>query len=157
MMNLVDSDTESGTECEPGFEEDDNETESIVHTPQFTEHTSQFETHFEEVRVVSDNETEYSDSLHSVDESDSEHSCRKKRFPEFNTQTDMVHPMLKLGMIFADRQVLKKTVINYGLPNRLHPKFKRNDLRRVNVICMPGCPWALWASRQNPSVPEDLT
>ncbi|KAK8568536.1 hypothetical protein V6N12_007084 [Hibiscus sabdariffa] len=56
----VDSDTESGTECEFGFEEDefsadeedDNETESVVHTPQFTEHASQFETHFEETRVV---------------------------------------------------------------------------------------------------------
>ncbi|KAK8669002.1 hypothetical protein V6N13_106444 [Hibiscus sabdariffa] len=102
----VDSDTESGTECEFGFEEDefsadeedDNETESVVHTPQFTEHASQFETHFEETRVVSDNETEYSDSLHNVDESDSEHSCRKKIFPEFNTQTDMVHPVLKVAV-----------------------------------------------------------
>ncbi|KAL4360690.1 hypothetical protein GQ457_04G026090 [Hibiscus cannabinus] len=82
----VGSYTESETKCESGFEEDDfsvdekddSETESVVHTPQFTEHSTQFETHFEEARVVSDNETEYSDSLHSVDESDSEHSCRKK-------------------------------------------------------------------------------
>ncbi|KAK8569329.1 hypothetical protein V6N12_007859 [Hibiscus sabdariffa] len=52
----IGSDTASGTECEYGFEEDDFsadeeddiETESIVHTPQFTEHASQFETHFEE-------------------------------------------------------------------------------------------------------------
>ncbi|KAK8669744.1 hypothetical protein V6N13_107168 [Hibiscus sabdariffa] len=114
----IGSDTASGTECEYGFEEDDFsadeeddiETESIVHTPQFTEHASQFETHFEE-----------------------------------------------LGMTFTDREVLKKAVINYGLQNRLHMKFKRNDLRRVNVICKPGCPWALWASRSNPSVAEELT
>ncbi|KAK8628769.1 hypothetical protein V6N13_009352 [Hibiscus sabdariffa] len=155
----------SDTECEYGFEEDDfsideedvSETESIFHTPQFTEYTSQFETHFKETRVVSDNETEYSDSLHSVDESDSEHSYRKKRFPEFNTQYDMVHPMLKVVMIFANREVLKKAVINYGLRNRLHLKFKRNDLRRVNFISKPGCPWTLWASRYNPTVAEDLT
>ncbi|KAK8576416.1 hypothetical protein V6N13_032338 [Hibiscus sabdariffa] len=116
----VGSDTESETKCESGFEEDDfsvdeeddSETESVVHTPQFTEHSTQFETHFEEARV---------------------------------------------GMIFANREVLKKAVINYGLQNRLHLKFKRNDIRRVNVICKPGCPWALWASRQNPSVAEDLT
>ncbi|KAL4279621.1 hypothetical protein GQ457_03G018840 [Hibiscus cannabinus] len=122
----VGSDTESETKCASSFEEDDfsvdgeddSETESAVHTPQFTEHSTQFETHFEEARVVIDNETEYSDSLHSVDESDSEHSCRKKRFQEFNTQIDMVHPMLKVGMIFANREVLKKAVINYGLQNR---------------------------------------
>ncbi|KAK9010843.1 hypothetical protein V6N11_043711 [Hibiscus sabdariffa] len=90
----IGSDTESETKCESGFEEDDfsvdeeddSETESVVHTPQFTEHSSQFETHFEEARIVSDNETEYSDSLHNVDESNSEHSCRKKRFPEFNVR-----------------------------------------------------------------------
>ncbi|KAK8505161.1 hypothetical protein V6N12_066689 [Hibiscus sabdariffa] len=55
-----DEHVDSDTECESGFEEDefsadeddDNETESVVHTPQFTEHASQFETHFEEARVV---------------------------------------------------------------------------------------------------------
>ncbi|KAL4342056.1 hypothetical protein GQ457_08G016530 [Hibiscus cannabinus] len=125
----------SDTECESCFEEDDfsideedvSETESIFHTPQFTEYTSQFETHFKETRVVSDNETEYSDSLHSV------------------------------VMIFANREVLKKAVINYSLRNRLHLKFKRNDLRRVNVISKPGCPLTLWASRYNPTVADDLT
>ncbi|KAK8565158.1 hypothetical protein V6N12_058732 [Hibiscus sabdariffa] len=54
----VGSDIESRIECESSFEEDDfstheeddNETESVVHTLQFTEHASQFETHFEEAR-----------------------------------------------------------------------------------------------------------
>ncbi|KAL4283121.1 hypothetical protein GQ457_16G022570 [Hibiscus cannabinus] len=132
----VGSDTESETKCESDFEEDDfsvdeeddSETESVVHTPQFIEHSTQFETHFEEARVVSDNETEYSDSLHSVDESDSEHSCRKKRFPEFNTQTDMVHPMLKVGMIFANREVLKKAVINYGLQNSCNTDYGKINM-----------------------------
>ncbi|KAK8578435.1 hypothetical protein V6N13_116279 [Hibiscus sabdariffa] len=68
----------------------------------------------------------------------------------------MVHPMLKVGMIFADKEVLKKTMVNYGLQNWLHMKFKRNDLRRVNFICKLGYPWVLWSSRQNPTVVEDL-
>ncbi|KAK8669197.1 hypothetical protein V6N13_106633 [Hibiscus sabdariffa] len=113
------SDTEylgSTTESESSFEDSDYSVEDIEEVVQslFTDTSckNQFRTHFEEkgdaseIRVESDNETEYADSLHSIDESDSnsDGSVRKKRFLEFNAETDMENPELKVGILFANRE-----------------------------------------------------
>ncbi|KAK8649083.1 hypothetical protein V6N13_129819 [Hibiscus sabdariffa] len=100
----------STTESESSFEDSDYSVEDIeeVVQPLFTDTScrNQFRTHFEEerdaseIRVESDNETEHGDSLHSVDESDSnsDGSVRKKRFPEFNAEPDMENPELKVAV-----------------------------------------------------------
>ncbi|KAL4353417.1 hypothetical protein GQ457_06G007570 [Hibiscus cannabinus] len=122
------SDTEyldSTTESESSFEDSDYSVEDVeeVVQPLFTDTScrNQFRTHFEEerdaseIRVESDNETEYGDSLHRVDDSDSnlDGSVRKKRFSEFNAETDIENHELKVGMIFVNREVLKEAVMNY--------------------------------------------
>ncbi|KAK8604215.1 hypothetical protein V6N13_099164 [Hibiscus sabdariffa] len=70
-------------------------------------------------RVDSESETEVSDSLHSPNESDSDSRKKKKqRFAKFNSATDMDNPELKVGMIFADIEVLKEAIKNYSLQNK---------------------------------------
>ncbi|KAK8696981.1 hypothetical protein V6N13_113147 [Hibiscus sabdariffa] len=67
-------------------------------------------------RVDSESETEVSESLHSPNESYSDSEKKKKqRFSEFNSATDMGNPELKVGMVLADREVLKEAIKNYIL------------------------------------------
>ncbi|KAK8540801.1 hypothetical protein V6N13_089126 [Hibiscus sabdariffa] len=59
----------------------------------------------DEVDVQS--ESGHFDSLHSVGEADSDGAQSKPRFPEFNRKTNMSNPTLKVGLIFANKAVLK--------------------------------------------------
>ncbi|KAK8543725.1 hypothetical protein V6N13_025896 [Hibiscus sabdariffa] len=109
-------------------------------------------------KIDSESETEMSDSLHSPNESDSDSGKRKKqRFTEFNSATDMDNPELKVGMVFADREVLKEAIKNYSLQNKYKIRLKFNDKRRVKAVCKPGCPWVVWGARLNPHDPLDNT
>ncbi|KAK8675465.1 hypothetical protein V6N13_033531 [Hibiscus sabdariffa] len=59
-------------------------------------------------RVESELESDVSDSLHSVDESDSDSGTKKKkkRLPEFNTATDMENPDFKFILEARDKPVI---------------------------------------------------
>ncbi|KAL4333121.1 hypothetical protein GQ457_07G008980 [Hibiscus cannabinus] len=109
-------------------------------------------------KIDSESKTEVSDSLHSPNESDSDSGQKKKqRFTEFNSATDMDNPELKMGMIFADREVLREAIKNYSLQNKYKIRLKFNDKRRVKAVCKPGCPWVVWGARLNPHDPLDNT
>ncbi|KAL4348876.1 hypothetical protein GQ457_17G016030 [Hibiscus cannabinus] len=100
----------------------------------------------DKVKVEIDDDSVHSDSLYSVDESDSDGPCRKQRFPEFNTTVDISNPNFKVGLLFATKQVLREAVKMYSIKNRYSVRLKRNDSRKIQPVCKAGCPWVLWAS-----------
>ncbi|KAK8696362.1 hypothetical protein V6N13_001498 [Hibiscus sabdariffa] len=103
----------------------------------------------DEVEVESENESGQSDSLHSVDDSDSEGGIKKARFPEFIRNSDLSNPRLKAGMIFASKKILKEAIKMYSIKNRYCVKLKRNDNKRIQVKCKGECLWMLWATPVN--------
>ncbi|KAL4379763.1 hypothetical protein GQ457_02G027820 [Hibiscus cannabinus] len=97
------------------------------------------------------------DSLYSVSSYDSG-SRRKNRLPEFNSELDMANPVLRKNLVFADKEILKEAIRQYGRVHRFSMSFKKNDNKRVQVVCNFGkCPWVLWASKLNPKDPNDNT
>ncbi|KAK8656526.1 hypothetical protein V6N13_098473 [Hibiscus sabdariffa] len=107
----------------------------------------------DEVEVESENESGQSDSLHSVDDSDSEGGIKKARFPEFNRNSDLSNPRLKAGLIFASKKILKEAIKMYNIKNRYCVKLKRNDNKRIQVKYKGECPWMLWAAPVNDEDP----
>ncbi|KAK8616093.1 hypothetical protein V6N13_017657 [Hibiscus sabdariffa] len=81
----------------------------------------------------SETESNGSNSLHSA--SDSETDCKKARWPEFNSETDLANPRFRKGLIFSDQSVIKAAVRQYGVLNRYSVKLKVNDSKRLQVIC----------------------
>ncbi|KAH1040120.1 hypothetical protein J1N35_041863 [Gossypium stocksii] len=78
-----------------------------------------------------------------------------KKYVLFNPQTDIRNPILIKGLVFPSRDILKDAVKQYGRINRVVTKLTRNDKLRVKVVCVPSCPWTLWASKLNPKDPID--
>ncbi|XP_016747054.1 uncharacterized protein [Gossypium hirsutum] len=78
-----------------------------------------------------------------------------KKYPLFNPQTDMRNPILIKGLPFPSRNILKYAIKQYGRINRVVTKLTRNDKLRVKAVCVPSCPWTLWASKLNPKDPID--
>ncbi|KAK5776067.1 hypothetical protein PVK06_044025 [Gossypium arboreum] len=78
-----------------------------------------------------------------------------KKNPLFNPQTDMRNPILIKGLVFSRRDILKDAIKQYGRINRVVTKLTRNDKLRVKAVCVPSCPWTLWASKLNPKDPMD--
>ncbi|GMJ05160.1 hypothetical protein HRI_004185200 [Hibiscus trionum] len=109
----------------------------------------------DEVRADSDIDNVHSNSLHSLDESDSDSSHRKLRYPEFNSTADIVNPIFKVGLLFTSKQILKEAIKRYCINNRYSVKLKRNDNRRIQAACKSGCPWVLWASPVDFNAPYD--
>ncbi|KAL4377914.1 hypothetical protein GQ457_02G034320 [Hibiscus cannabinus] len=99
---------------------------------------------------VNDDDVNEGEELHNASESDSDDQKKKVKFPEFNTETDMVNPQFQKGMVFSGKEIFKAAVREYGIKNRVDLKLKRTDSKRVHVICKEGCPWYIWASIVDP-------
>ncbi|KAK5819438.1 hypothetical protein PVK06_024438 [Gossypium arboreum] len=67
----------------------------------------------------------------------------------------MRNPILIKGLVFPSRNILKYAIKQYGRINRVVTKLTRNDKLRVKAVCVPSCPWTLWASKLNPNDPMD--
>ncbi|KAK8696207.1 hypothetical protein V6N13_001344 [Hibiscus sabdariffa] len=80
----------------------------------------------------SETESNGSDSLHSA--SDSEKDCKKARWPEFNSETDLANPQFRKGLIFSDQSVIKAAVRQYEVLNRYNVKLKVNDSKRLQDV-----------------------
>ncbi|KAE8673511.1 hypothetical protein F3Y22_tig00111780pilonHSYRG00002 [Hibiscus syriacus] len=87
----------------------------------------------------SHNDTE---SLYSASSYDSTDHSKKQRFPEFNTEKDMACPSLKKNLIFATKEILRDAIRQYRRVERFSMSFKKNDNRRVHVVCSKwSCSW----------------
>ncbi|KAL4290503.1 hypothetical protein GQ457_14G019100 [Hibiscus cannabinus] len=84
---------------------------------------------------VNDDDVNEGEELHNASESGSDDQKKKVKFPEFNTETDMVNPQFQKGMVFSGKESFKVAVREYGIKNRVDLKLKRTDSKRVHVIC----------------------
>ena len=57
-------------------------------------------------------------------------------------------------MLFSNKEALKEAIRQYGRKNRYNVKLRRNDKKRIKVVCKEECLWTLWAAKFNP---KDLT
>jgi hypothetical protein len=49
-------------------------------------------------------------------------------------------------MMFSGVDELRKALTTYSIRNRVKIKKLKNDKRRIQAVCAPGCPWMLKAS-----------
>jgi hypothetical protein len=68
------------------------------------------------------------------------------RFKAFNPVVDMDNPIFKVGMVFSDVQELRLALTAYSVRNRVKVHKLKNDRRRLDAVCKPGCPWSLKAT-----------
>lgn len=47
----------------------------------------------------------------------------------------------ELGTYFSTKDDFKKGIRNYAIHSGRNLKFKKNDKKRMKVICQSGCPW----------------
>ncbi|KAK8701722.1 hypothetical protein V6N13_020101 [Hibiscus sabdariffa] len=124
----------ASVEPETTVDEDDvNDTDHVEHVDRVDD--SGNVEGIDEVRFDSDLDSEHSNSLHSLDRSDSDGRHRKYRYPEFNTTADISNPTLKVGLIFATKHVLKEAIKMYSIKNMVAVRLKRNDNRRIQIVC----------------------
>ncbi|KAM0825757.1 hypothetical protein ACQ4PT_069340 [Festuca glaucescens] len=67
----------------------------------------------------------------------------------FNPKVDMDNPTFKIGMLFSGVEELRKADTTYAIRNRVKIKKLRNERRRFEAVCAPGCTWMLKASRRS--------
>lgn len=67
-------------------------------------------------------------------------------FPEFNEDTDMDRPDLKVGMMFSSGKVFRAALREHAIRNGTDFKFLKNEGNRVTVKCKNDCGWRLHAS-----------
>jgi hypothetical protein len=61
------------------------------------------------------------------------------RFSSFRNE-DLNNPTFKVGMVFDSVEMVRATINEYSMKNRLEIKTLRNDKRRIKAHCAEGCP-----------------
>ena len=73
----------------------------------------------------------------------------QNRFRAFNVEVDMNNPEFKVGMVFSDVKEIRKALQSYSIRNRVKVNKIRNDPKRIEAVCKPGCSWKLKASKDS--------
>ncbi|KAF5182025.1 hypothetical protein FRX31_028389 [Thalictrum thalictroides] len=68
------------------------------------------------------------------------------RFPTYNPNSDPFKYEPQVGMKFANPKELKFSLICYAVANRKNIRFSRSAHYKLEVKCVKGCPWRIWAS-----------
>ncbi|KAL4280336.1 hypothetical protein GQ457_03G020480 [Hibiscus cannabinus] len=87
---------------------------------------------------VDDDDVNEGEELHSASEFDSDDQKKKAKFPEFNTEADMVTPQFQKGLVVSGEEIFKAAVREYEIKNKVDLKRKRTDCKRVHAICKEG-------------------
>jgi hypothetical protein len=61
------------------------------------------------------------------------------RFSSFRNE-DLNNPTFKVGMVFDSVEMVRATINEYNMKNRVEIKMLRNDKRRIKAHCAEGCP-----------------
>jgi hypothetical protein len=67
----------------------------------------------------------------------------KNKIKAFDLEIDMDNPTFRLGMLFSGVEEVRKALSTYSIRNRVKITKVRNERRRLEAICVPGCPWML--------------
>ena len=108
-----------------------------------------------------DSEFEVSaDELDSCAESDIEvgenRQQKRKKFTEFNPQTDFADPHFRLGIEFPNIEAFRKAIREYAIKQHRAVRFVMNEKFRCRVKCKDPCPWMIFASNiQNSELCSD--
>ena len=70
----------------------------------------------------------------------------KKMIKPFNPEVDMDNPIFKNGMKFSCVEELRKALTTYAIRNRKKINKIKNERRRLEAVCAPGCTWLLRSS-----------
>ncbi|KAH1107082.1 hypothetical protein J1N35_010850 [Gossypium stocksii] len=62
-----------------------------------------------------------------------------KTWLEFNIETNMNNPKLEIGLLFPNKDSIKKVVRLYGRVNNHCVKFPKNYYKRLKAVCKPYC------------------
>ncbi|GMY24503.1 putative Mutator transposable element [Fagus crenata] len=106
----------------------------------------------EDFEDVLDGVSNYGDSDVPSTPPNSEDKNPKTKNLEFHAATNMSNPEFKLGMIFSDNKALKEAIRAYKIKWGFLMKFKKNEPKRVRVICEEGYDWrmhAIWKKDSN--------
>jgi hypothetical protein len=99
----------------------------------------------EDFEDIPDGVSNYGDSDVLSTPPNSEDKNPKTKNLEFHAATDMSNPEFKLGMIFNDNKALKEAICAYKIKWGFLMKFKKNEPKRVRVICEEGYDWRMHA------------
>ncbi|XP_058783844.1 uncharacterized protein LOC131658582 [Vicia villosa] len=98
------------------------------------------------LKGLSDVETDNSEV--GFDEYFSEDDCvTKTLFQTFKMPKTMEDYKWELGTYFATNQDFKDAIRSYAIHNGRDMKFKKNDKKRMRVICKKGCPWEAYCAK----------
>nr|KYP42750.1 Sporozoite surface protein 2 [Cajanus cajan] len=53
----------------------------------------------------------------------------------------------ELGLYFVSREKFKEAITTYAVHSGRNLKYKKNDKRRIKVICKQGCPWVAYCAK----------
>jgi hypothetical protein len=90
-----------------------------------------------------------SDELQSGSDSDSEDEERlvkKDKFPTFKMPKSMRDYKWEVGMYFACKKDFTNAIKCYSIHSQRAVKFKKNDKKRLRLICKSGCPWRAYCA-----------
>ncbi|WOL16917.1 hypothetical protein Cni_G25705 [Canna indica] len=71
---------------------------------------------------------------------------RKKHSKAYNPQADINDVRLEVRIKFESPAQFKKVIQMYALSNGVNIKWSRSSNKRMEVVCVPGCPWKVYAS-----------
>ncbi|KAF7811832.1 putative Mutator transposable element [Senna tora] len=89
-----------------------------------------------------------SDELVSLDGSSDNEANKRPRFKSFNEVIDFKRPInLEVGLKFTNHQIYQQALKQYCIENGIVFKYKKNENKRITVICQKNCDWRIHAAK----------
>ncbi|KAH7837497.1 hypothetical protein Vadar_014550 [Vaccinium darrowii] len=91
----------------------------------------------------------HSSSLDSDD--DTVRTTKKKKYPIFNENVDMLNPVFSIEMEFKTHAIFRDAIKEHSIKMGKKIKFKKSDTKNVQAVCQgrkgkKGCPWFIYGA-----------